>query len=232
VTVPFTVAQFFAVFARYNSAVWPAQVILVVLALVAIALAVRSRAWSDRAVAGVLGLLWVWMGVVYHWTFFRAINPAAAIFGGLFVLEGTALLVSGGVRHDLRFRARRTVRGLVGALLLVFALGVYPLLGYAAGHRYPATPTFGLPCPTTIFTLGLLLWVERPMPKALFLVPLAWSALGASAALQLAVREDLGLFAAGALAGLLTFRPQTGAPEAVRATGARGTGRAPRAAES
>jgi uncharacterized protein DUF6064 len=232
VTLPFDVAQFFAVFARYNSAVWPAQVILVVLALVAVALALRSRAWSDRAVAGVLGLLWLWMGVVYHWTFFRAINPAATIFGGLFVLEGSALLVSGAVRHDLHFRARRTLLGLVGALLLAFALGVYPLLGYAVGHRYPATPTFGLPCPTTIFTLGLLLWVERPMPNSLFLVPLAWSALGASAALQLGVREDLGLLAAGVVAGLLVFMPQTGRPSPQRPTAVRGTGRAPRAAES
>jgi hypothetical protein len=73
----------------------------------------------------------------------------------------------------------------------------YPLLGYAAGHRYPATPTFGLPCPTTIFTLGLLLWADRPMPRWLLAVPIAWSALGASAALQLGVPEDLGLVAAG-----------------------------------
>jgi hypothetical protein len=160
-------------------------------------LALRSRGWSDRAVGGVLGFLWIWMGVVYHWEFFRAINPAATLFGGLFVLEGIALAALGAARGKLRFGFSPTLHGLAGALLLVYALVAYPLLGYAAGHRYPATPTFGLPCPTTIFTLGLLLWADRPMPRWLLAVPIAWSALGASAALQLGVPEDLGLVAAG-----------------------------------
>ena len=229
-TLPFGVIDFFAVFARYNVAVWPAPLLLTTVAVVAVGVALRARPWSDRVVAGVLGLLWLWMGVVYHWTFFRAINPAATVFAGSFVLEGGALVVWGAMRHTLRFRARPSVQGLVGALLVVFALGVYPLLGYAAGHRYPATPTFGLPCPTTIYTLGLLLWAERPS-RWLLAVPLAWSVLGASAALQLGVLEDFGLVVAGILAGLLTWRPQTGVPLFPRSRGA-GTGRAPRAAES
>ena len=158
-----------------------------------------------RAVAGILGLFWVWMGVVYHWTFFRAINPAATLFGVLFVLEGIALVARGAVRRGLRFRFRATLQGLAGALLLAYALVAYPLLGYAAGHRYPAMPTFGLPCPTTIFTLGLLLWTEPPVPRLPLLVPLAWSAFGASAALQLGVWEDLGLVVAGLVTGLLTL---------------------------
>lgn len=203
--VPFDVAQFFAVFARYNAAVWPAQIVLAALAAAAIVLALRSRGWSDRAVGAVLGFLWIWMGVVYHWGFFRSINPAATLFGGLFVLEGIALAALGAARRRLRFSFSPTLHGLAGALLLVYALVAYPLLGYAAGHRYPATPTFGLPCPTTIFTLGLLLWAERPMPRWLLAVPIAWSALGASAALQLGVREDLGLVAAGVVSLVLAF---------------------------
>jgi hypothetical protein len=96
VTLPFDVAQFFAVFARYNAAVWPTQIVLTALAVAAILLALRSRGWSDRAVGAVLGFFWIWMGAVYHWGFFRAINPAAALFGGLFVLEGIALAALGG----------------------------------------------------------------------------------------------------------------------------------------
>lgn len=137
--------------------------------------------------------------------FFCTINPAATLFGGVFVLEGIALLALGAAQRRLRFRCNLTLRGVTGALLLVYALVAYPLLDYAAGHRYPAAPTFGLPCPTTIFTLGLLLWVERPMPRSLLAIPLAWCAIGASAALQLGVREDLGLVAAGVLSLGLAF---------------------------
>ena len=207
---PFGVAQFFAVFVQYNSAVWPAQIVLFSLAVLVIVLALRPRKWSDQTVTGILALYWVWMGLVYHVAFFRAINPAATVFGALFVLHGIALVAIGIFNRKLRFRFQPTVRGTLGALLLAFALVGYPLLGYAVGHRYPATPTFGLPCPTTIFTLGLALWAERPMPKVFLVVPLAWSAIGSSAALWLGVWEDVGLLVAGLLTGLLTIAPRLG----------------------
>jgi hypothetical protein len=42
---------------------------------------------------------------------------------------------------------------------------VYPLLGIRFGHSYPRAPLFGVaPCPTTIFTFGLLLWATRSVP--------------------------------------------------------------------
>lgn len=98
----------------------------------------------------------------------------------------------------------------MSAVLLAYALVGYPLLGVALGHRYPATPTFGLPCPTAILTLALLLWAEPPVPKALLLVPLIWAAIGTSAAILLGVWQDLGLGVAGLVTGLLIFVPRLG----------------------
>jgi len=204
-SLPFDAAQFFGVFVRYNDVVWPAQLLLVVLAGAASVLAVRPRVWSDRAIGGVLALLWLWMGVVYHLGFFSAINPAARLFGGLFIFEGLALGTLATIRGKLRFRFRPGVRGTTGALLIGFGLLGYPLLAYAVGHRYPATATFGLPCPTTIFTLGMLLWLEPGAPGWILAVPLAWSAVGASAATQLGVREDLSLVVAGAVSAVVTI---------------------------
>jgi DMSO/TMAO reductase YedYZ heme-binding membrane subunit len=65
-SMPFTTAQFLDVFARYNEAVWPAQLLLVALAVVAAGLALRPAALSGRVVSGVLAFFWAWMGVVYH----------------------------------------------------------------------------------------------------------------------------------------------------------------------
>ena len=46
----------------------------------------------------------------------------------------------------------------VAWLLILFALILYLGLGIVFGHRYPAVPVFGVaPCPTTIFTVGILL---------------------------------------------------------------------------
>ena len=204
--LPFDAHQFFEAFARYNAAVWPAPIALELAALVAVTLALRPAAGSDRAIGVVLGGLWLWMGGVYHLGFFRPINPAATVFGALFILEGM-LLMALGWRGRLHFAWTRTTPGAVGAVLIVYALFVYPILAYALGHRFPASPTFGLPCPTTILTLSLLLWIEPPRPWSVLVVPLAWSAVGASAALQLGVWEDLGLVVAGGLTFALLLFP-------------------------
>ena len=210
--LPFTTDQFLGVFHRYNEAVWPAQVALVLLAVAALALAARGEGSvaRGRAVAGVLALLWTWMGVAYHLAFFRAINPAAVVFGVAFVAQGAALLWYGVRRGRLAFRVPRGLRSAAGWLLVAYALVGYPLLGIALGHRYPAAPTFGLPCPTTIFTLGLLLWTERPPPWGVLAIPLAWAAIGTSAAVQLGMREDFGLAVAAVVVVAVTLRERLG----------------------
>jgi hypothetical protein len=81
-----------------------------------------------------------------------------------------------------------------------YALIGYPALGWAFGHRYPAAPTFGVPCPTTIFTLGLLLWGLERLPWRVVVVPLLWAGVGTSAAATLGITEDFGL----PLAGIVT----------------------------
>ena len=209
--LPFDAHQFFEVFARYNSAVWHAPIALELAALVAVILALRPRAWSDRVIRAILGGLWLWMGGIYHLGFFRPINPVATVFGALFVLKGAFLLVIAGWRGRLHFAWTRTTPGTAGAALIAYALVIYPILAHALGHRFPATPTFGLPCPTTILTLGLLLWAEPPRPWSVLVIPLAWSALGASAAVQLGVWEDLGLVAAGGLTFALILLPRPAA---------------------
>lgn len=93
--MPFTREQFFEVFRRYNEAVWPTQVLLLGLGLAAACLAFRRRSLSDRFIVTALAVLWTWMGVVYHFRYFRPINPAASVFGILFVLEAILLLWSG-----------------------------------------------------------------------------------------------------------------------------------------
>jgi hypothetical protein len=196
---PFTASQFLDVIRQYNAAVWPAQVIFYGLAALMIYWAARPSRNRDRWVSGLLAFLWVWMGVVYHWLFFTSINPAARLFGVLFVGQAVVFLAAGILRTRLRFRFTGDVYGWTGTIFFGYALLVYPVLSAMAGHPYPAGPTFGLPCPTTIFTFGLLLWASRPVPPWVLAVPLAWSLLGASAAVQFGILEDYGLVVAGVL---------------------------------
>ena len=197
--LPFTTHQFLEVFARYNLAVWPAQLVLYALALVALALAIRAPRTAGRWVFLVLAVLWGWMGLVYHWGYFTAINPAAWLFGAAFVVQGAGFLwlaTQGSVTFETRWNGAR----ITGAAIILYALVIYPLLGALAGHGYPAGPSFGLPCPTTIFTFGLVMWVRPPFPRTVVVIPALWSVLGVSAATQLGIWEDYGLLVAGVVA--------------------------------
>jgi hypothetical protein len=198
-SLPFTTDQFLDVFRRYNDSVWPAQWVLLALAVLAVALAGYGRPTSGRQVGFILATLWLWMAVVYHLGFFMTINPAAPTFAVLFTAQALMFARLGASRDGLIFDIRPDTRGVLGILLVTYALAVYPALGIVFGHRYPETATIGLPCPTTILTLGLLTWAGPHVPRILFLVPLLWAAIGSSAALLLGMREDVGLLVAGAV---------------------------------
>jgi hypothetical protein len=202
-SLPFTQDQFLNVFQNYNNAVSPMQIVFVLLGLTAIYLAARRQSQSDRIIAAILSFFWLWMAVVYHLIFFTAINPAAYLFAFLFALQGALFIFAGLLKGSLSFRYTKNVYGITGAFLLAYALAIYPMLGYLFGHSYPNSPTFGLPCPTTIFTFGLLLWTDRRVPIYVLVIPLLWSFLGASAASSLGIFEDLGLFVAGVVATVM-----------------------------
>ena len=203
-SLPFSIDQFLDVFRLYNEAVWPAQTILVILAVSAVLAAYSQR--FTRAPAGILALLWLWMGAVYHFGFFRSINPAATLFAALFIIQAGVFAWYAFVRRTLAFERPRDRVHLAGLALMVFALLGYPLAGWFAGHQYPATPTFGLPCPTTIFTFGLLLLARRPLPRAVFVIPVLWSIIATTATVQLGMVEDFTLLPAAVIAAGLAFR--------------------------
>jgi hypothetical protein len=208
---PFTMEQFFGVFAQYNTTVWPVQVVIYLLALAALFLAIRKTSYSDRIISVILALFWLWMGVIYHLIFFTAINPLAYAFGGLFILQGLLFLGSGTFRRKLSFGPAADVYGWAGGFFLLYGLLIYPLLGYFLGHVYPHSPTFGLPCPTTIFTFGLLLWTNKRVPKYLLVIPVLWSFVGFGAALQWHVLEDIMLLITGlAATAMLVYRDRAG----------------------
>ena len=61
-------------------------------------------------------------------------------------------------------------------------------------------PMFGVaPCPTTIFTAGVLLITGWRVSRWLLIIPVIWSVIGGSAAILLSVPQDTGLIATGVL---------------------------------
>lgn len=200
--IPFTVEQFLDVFGSYNTAVSPIQILFILLALSVIFLAVKKHNYSDRVISGILSFFWLWIGVVYHLIFFTDINPAAYAFGGIFIIQAILFFVYGILRKDLSFGFNNNVAGITGIVFVVYALIIYP-----------RTPTFGLPCPTTIFTFGILLWTRKKVSPVIIGIPLLWSIVGFTAALNLGIYQDFGLLAAGLIGSTLiimnNYKPLT-----------------------
>jgi Family of unknown function (DUF6064) len=210
--IPFTGEPFFGVFQDYNIAVWPAQMFLLALAVLALVLVVAPQRWSGVAVSSILAFLWTWMALAYHLTFFSTINPLAYAFAGISLAGAAIFFWQGVVRRRLEFRLSSSPRTWVGVGLVVFALLVYTAWSFYAGHRYPALPTFGLPGPTTIFTIGVLALLVAPYPRSPFVIPVLWCFVGSQAAFLFDVPQDLGLVVAGVAGIVLLLRSKVKAP--------------------
>ena len=188
--LPFTVEQFVDLFAEYNRAIWPMHLILGFSALAAVLLALKPNSLSSQVLSVLLAGLWLWMGIAYHLVFFTRINRAAYAFAALFIVQAVLFIYAGVVNRYLTFGVRWNAGGIVGGLLIVYSLLIYPVLGHVSGNTYPYSPTFGAPCPTTIFTFGLLLWADNRAPRDVILIPLAWSLIGMFAAIHLGIWAD------------------------------------------
>lgn len=129
--------------------------------------------------------------IPYH--IFTSINGAEYVFGVLFLLQALIFRLEAIREKEALYLAGQSSLSLfTGAFMIVYALIIYPLPGSSAGYSFPRNPTFGLPCPTTIFTLGILLYYQKLTVK-LFIIPVIWSAIGFTAALKPGIYEDIGL---------------------------------------
>src|SRR5687767_10223193 len=151
--MPFTASEFLDVFAAYNAALWPLVLALWVFsAAVFTAFVVRDRVWMPLPTL-LLAVHWLWAAILYHALFFSAVNPAAWVFAALFAAQA-ALFIAASSCGALRAR-RGSARHVVSSALILYSL-LYPAIVWADGFLYPRMPTFGVPCPTVMLTLGFL----------------------------------------------------------------------------
>jgi hypothetical protein len=213
--LPFTVEQFLEVFEKYNLAIWPMQIIAYLIGIAALFWGIKKSRYSDKIVSGILSFYWLWMGVVYHIIFFSSINKAGYIFGILFIIQGILFLIAV-FKSSISFQFKADKFAVTGSLFILYAMLIYPIIGYLLGHGYPKSPVFGVaPCPATIFTFGILLWTDRKVPKYILVLPLLWSIIGFMAAISLGIREDIGLLVSGVIGSVIILLRDRKKPEDV-----------------
>ena len=193
--MPFTANEFFDVFAAYNRAVWPVVSILWLLTTLVCGRLVLGASIPAPLLRLLLAAHWLWAGLVYHAWFFAAINPAASLFAALFVAQ--AILFFAVKTPAPEAVVAGSTRRVVSSLLIVYSL-IYPAVVWAEGFAYPRMPTFGVPCPTVLLTIGVLLAASRSS-VVFSVIPVGWSVIAGTAAWLFGVHADFVLPAAGGL---------------------------------
>ena len=167
----------FDFFGRYNNAIWPMQVVVYVLALVAVYLAFKKYKSSDRIIAAVLAIFWLWNGIMFFFPIGGS-NVMWYVGAALFSIQGILFLI-GAAKPNVSYRIGTDIYSLTGIVLILYGLIGSPLVGALVGHLYPRMALVGLfPCPLITFTFGLLLCTDK-VPKYLLVVPFLWGLLSA-----------------------------------------------------
>ena len=201
------VEDFFNTLQTYNETVLPVTVITLLLAIIVIYLVAKKSKQSSRIISSILSFLWVWSAIVFFIAFFGSVEaeflgfklPGAWYLGGiLFIVQSILLVVFGVTWSSLSFGIAGRMQSTVGALMVIYAIIIYPIIGFLTGLGYPRYPIFGTaPCPLTIFTLGLLQWTDRKMPSAVAIIPFVWALMGLMPVVELKVWADVGLMLSG-----------------------------------
>jgi hypothetical protein len=188
---------------RYNLTFWPIQIGAYILGIVVVILAIVNGGYSNRIISAILALFWLWVGVVFNLLYFSPLFPMAISFVFLFVLEAGILTFTGVIKGTLSFKFKADLRGIIGALFVIYSMAGYPMIENLLGHEYPNLLLFGLvPCPMTVFTLGIFLWSDKRPNWYIFTVPILYSLTGV-VPIMIGIVEDIGLVASGLITILL-----------------------------
>lgn len=202
------VEDFFNTLQVYNETFLPITVLTYILGVTTIYLVLKKNGHSDRIVSSILSFLWFWSAVVFFIIFYGPTSveflgvtmPGVWYLGGvLFLFQGGLFLVLGVFKSSLSFGFSGDKYSVIGASMIVYAILVYPVVGFLTGFNYPRYPVFGAPCPVVIFTLGMLLWSDMKTPAFVGIIPFIWAIMGVMPVIALDVFADVGLILSGAI---------------------------------
>jgi len=163
-------------FELHNQALWPAQLLALVLGAAALALLLRPRPWGTRLVVALLAVAWIFVAWAFLWQRYAPVHWGMNYVMPLFALQALLLVILSNLRGGLRLPGRWSVRRGLGIGLFAYALLLHPLTALATGRGLSGAEVIGLtPDPLAIATLGLAAMAE-PARRAwpLLIIPGLW----------------------------------------------------------
>jgi hypothetical protein len=194
--------EFYQNFASYNTTWLPVLGILWILLLLSTVLVfVRPNRQTNTLIKVLLAVSFLWSGVV----FFPFYMTMIAIPGAVTSLGIGILFALDALRNRIAIHLpKQGWLKYVTILLVVWALGLYTLTGYAIGHSYPQGPLPVAPCPLIILSIALIstsmdtLQKDRWPFTVLFILLIWWGFFsGLGAPFLYGFYTDLTLFFTG-----------------------------------
>jgi hypothetical protein len=174
----FSPRTYHRLFELYNAAIWPVQVVAVLLGLLMLVLLRRGGSVAGPAVAAILAACWAWVAIAFHLDRYATINWAAPWAAAAFLAQAALLVWSGTIGGRLSVPPRLDGAGRAGLGIFLFALLAQPAIGLLLGRPWRQAEIFGIaPDPTAIGTLGLLLALAGPARWMLMVLPAVWCAV-------------------------------------------------------
>jgi hypothetical protein len=191
-------SDFVALFEQCNQAIWPIQLVGQLAMLVAIAMMFTSWRYARSAIFGTLAPFCIFIEIVFQYTYLRPLYQPGKTFAGLWMAEGMLLAFSAS-RPPRCFKRSTGWCAALGWLAIGYSLMGYPALGFLLRSSVLRIAWPGaFPCPTALFTLGVLVMEQGPLPKWMLVIPAFW-AIGGLVPFSWGIREDLGLVVFGML---------------------------------
>jgi hypothetical protein len=188
----FSLEEFLLVLDSYNLAIWPLQIFAYVLIVLVLFFSLKPTKHSTKIIVTILSFFWLFTGIVFCFIYWAPSHIFGYIFGICCTVQGLLFLYSI-VRSDIAIGPQDKTHTLIGLLFILYAIMGYQIFGYYLGHIYPKFFAVGLvPCPTTIFTFGIFLIINKRIPIQYFVIPLIIS-LGGFLAAYNGIYEDIGL---------------------------------------
>jgi len=203
----FSERVYWRLFELNNQAVWPVQIIAIVLGAVILALLLRPNVLSNRAIAIILATAWSFVALTYFRKEYATISWAAQFVVPLFLVEAILLAWLGGFRNQLAISVHGKTWGYVRLAILIYALAFHPLIALLGGRPLASAEIFGIaPDPTAIATLALLaLSGGGGAVILLLIIPTSWCVFNGATLLTMGTWE--GWIPLATVAFTLTARP-------------------------
>ncbi|WDE10609.1 DUF6064 family protein [Thalassomonas haliotis] len=185
----FTPENYLRLISHYNRETWPLPLLALLLGTANLVLIKSRYLHRDRLINLSLVCHWLWVGIVFHYYYFSAINWAAPAFALLFVLQAVQLAIFGVLQNKIHYQTPLTQLSYIGLFIYLFALLFYPGITAYLHQDWQQAGYYGVSADATcLATMGLLL-MTKSRSRYYLILPLIWCLLSAAMAWVMAFKQ-------------------------------------------